>query len=59
MKETDHTTIDDLNQQFQDFQDDLMTREKKLKIPTTWNKEDIEKMLLLLQQQDHLDLLKN
>lgn len=52
-------TIDDLNLEFQDFQDDLMTREKRLKIPTTWDKEDIEKMLLLLQQQDHLDLLKN
>lgn len=51
-------TIDEINQQFQDFQDDLMTREKKLKIPTTWDKEDIEKMLCLLQETEDIDLLK-
>lgn len=50
--------LSDINDQFQDFQDDLMIREKKLKIPTTWDKEDIEKMLCLLQETEDIDLLK-
>lgn len=50
-------TIDEINQEFQDFQDVLTAKEKHLKLPTAWDKEDIEKLLLLLQQPDHIDLL--
>lgn len=29
-------TVDDINQEFQDFQDELLTRKKKLKTPITF-----------------------
>ena len=59
MKETDHTTIDDLNREFQDFQDELAIREKRLKfIPSFKDEDSLDKLLLLLQEEDHLNLLK-
>ena len=55
MKEIDHTTIDDLNQQFQDFQDDLMTREKKLKFIPVFDKGKLDDLIALLHQPDRID----
>lgn len=51
--------LSDINDQFREFQDDLMTREKKLKLlPSFKDEETIDKLLLLLQEEDHLNLLK-
>lgn len=51
--------LSDINDQFREFQDDLMEREKKLKLlPSFKDEETIDKLLLLLQEEDHLNLLK-
>ena len=52
-------TLSDINDQFQEFQDDLSVREKKLKLLPSFKDDDsIEKLLLLLKEEDHLNLLK-
>lgn len=41
-------TNDFINQQFQDFQDELLIREKKLKLPVSFNDNSLDDLLLLL-----------
>lgn len=48
------TLLDTINDEFQDFQDDLMTREKKLRLLHTFNS-DIDDLMTLLKQPSNID----
>lgn len=45
---SDKKTLEDINDQFQDFQDDLTSREKKLKLPSSWNTSSMDDLISLL-----------
>ena len=53
MKDT--KTVDDINQEFQDFQDDLTLREKHLKLPSSFDTSSMDDLISLLDiPQKHL-----
>lgn len=53
MKDT--KTLDDINQEFQDFQDDLTLREKHLKLPSSFDTSSMDDLISMLDiPQKHL-----
>lgn len=57
MKDCDF--IDEINQQFQDFQDDLTLREKRLKLLTSFKEEDeLDDLMSLLKSPDKINLIQ-
>lgn len=46
MKDT--KTVDEINQEFQDYQDDLTLREKHLKLPSTFDTSSMDDLIALL-----------
>lgn len=51
----DLVTVDDINQEFQDFQDDLILREKHLKLPSSFDTSSMDDLISLLDiPQKHL-----
>lgn len=46
MKDT--KTVDDINQEFQDFQDDLNQRSKHLKLPSSFDTSSMDDLISLL-----------
>ena len=45
---SDKKTLEDINDQFQEFQDDLTSREKKLKLPSSWDTSSMDDLISLL-----------
>ncbi len=45
---SDKKTLEDINDQFQDFQDDLNQRSKKLKLPSSWDTSSMDDLISLL-----------
>lgn len=41
-------TLEDINDQFQEFQDDLNQRSKKLKLPSSWDTSSMDDLISLL-----------
>lgn len=39
-EEKNDLTLDDINREFQDYQDDLLMREKKLRLPVSFTPDD-------------------
>lgn len=57
-EETNNPTLDELNQEFLEFQDYLTSKEKKLKLPVTFTMDDIDSLLLSLAEVK-VDFMKN
>ena len=45
---SDKKTLEDINDEFQDFQDDLNRRSKKLKLPSSWDTSSMDDLISLL-----------
>ena len=44
----DPKTVDDINQEFQDYQDDLTLREKRLRLPSTFDTSSMDDLISML-----------
>lgn len=45
---SDKNTLEDINDQFQEFQDDLNQRSKHLKLPSSWDTSSMDDLISLL-----------
>ena len=44
----DPKTVDDINREFQDYQDDLTLREKHLRLPSTFDTSSMDDLISML-----------
>ena len=44
----DPKTVDDINREFQDYQDDLTLREKRLRLPSTFDTSSMDDLISML-----------
>jgi len=47
-KMKDNKTVEEINQEFQDFQDDLLIRKKHLKLPSSFDTSSMDDLIELL-----------
>lgn len=48
LKMKDNKTVEEINQEFQDFQDDLLIRKKHLKLPSSFDTSSMDDLIALL-----------